>query len=114
MQVQTVARRDRHGQHRRKVLWIEVRVRPEQQPALAGFVVVEVGGAGIAIVGEAHHPPASALVGRQRSDVAVGQLLQIGQYIGEVRVERLNDLSLTEIPHREQVSGGATADQRLR
>ena len=43
MQVEAVARGDRDRCHRCQRLGIQMRIRPEQQPALAGGVVVEVG-----------------------------------------------------------------------
>ena len=82
-----------------------MRVRPEQQPALAGGVVVEVGEPGFAVVGEADDPALPALVGGQRAEVTVGQLLQVGQHLGEVRVQWLDHLPLTEIARPEQFAG---------
>lgn len=52
--------------HRGQLLGIQVRKRTEQQPALSGLVVVEVGEPGIAVVVEADDPAPPIAVRRQR------------------------------------------------
>ena len=50
-------------------------------------MVVEIGEAGVAIVGEADDPALPALVGGEGAEITVGQLLQVRQHVGEMRVE---------------------------
>lgn len=62
----------------------------EQQPGLAGGVVVEPGDAGVAVVDEGGDPPSARLVGRQGAEHTVGQLLQSRADLGEVGADHLD------------------------
>ncbi|MEI5133132.1 hypothetical protein RB199_14240 [Streptomyces libani] len=63
---------------------------------------------------EVRDPSLPAVVGRELSEVSVGERLQVPQYGGEARVYRADLLPFPEVAHAEQRAGAPVTDQRRR